>query len=84
MVAESLNFELPIADLDGQVRIDAQVAVSGHENDVGGPWKAFATTSVVFAAAAESDRLAAADFRHVERAASTLNGHLRRIAAGGS
>ena len=46
--AESLNFELPTADLDLQVQIEARVAVSGHENDVGGPWKAFATTSVVF------------------------------------
>ena len=48
MVAESLNFELLTADLDGEVRIEAQVSVSGHENDVGGPWKAFGTTSVIF------------------------------------
>jgi hypothetical protein len=30
------------------VRIDAQVWVDGHEADFGGPWKAFASTTVAF------------------------------------
>jgi hypothetical protein len=44
----SLTVELPYAELDGQVRLEAQVAVAGHEGDPGGPWKALGSTSVVF------------------------------------
>jgi hypothetical protein len=44
----SLTIELPVADLEGPVRIDASVAVAGHENDVGGPWKAVGSATVVF------------------------------------
>lgn len=45
----SFNVELlPTSDLAGPVRIDALVWVDGHETDVGGPWKAFASTSVTF------------------------------------
>lgn len=44
----SLNFELPVARLTGSVRLDVRVAVQGHEADVGGPWTAFATTTVDF------------------------------------
>jgi hypothetical protein len=46
--AHSVTIELPPAELNGQVRIDAQVAVPGHEMDVGGPWKAFASITVTF------------------------------------
>ena len=46
--AHSLDIELPLAELRGAVRLEARVAVAGHENDVGGPWTAFATTTVTF------------------------------------
>ena len=44
----SLNVELPFSELVGDVRLEAWVAVAGHENDIGGPYKAFATTTVTF------------------------------------
>jgi hypothetical protein len=44
----SFDVELPIAELDGQVRIEAQVWVAGHEADVGGPWRASTSTTVDF------------------------------------
>ncbi len=46
--AHSLNVELPLSELFGDVRLEAQVAVAGHENDVGGPYKATASTTVTF------------------------------------
>jgi hypothetical protein len=44
----SFTVELPRDELDGPVRLEARIAVAGHENDVGGPWKASGSTSVVF------------------------------------
>jgi len=46
--AHSLNVELPTSELFGDVRLEAQVAVAGHENDFGGPYKAIASTTVTF------------------------------------
>jgi hypothetical protein len=46
--AHSVNVELPLAELVGDVRLEAQVAVAGHESDVGGPYKATASVTVKF------------------------------------
>jgi hypothetical protein len=46
--AHSLNVELPTSELFGDVRLEAQVAVAGHESDVGGPYKATLSTTVAF------------------------------------
>ena len=46
----SLNFELPLNQLSGTVRIEARVFVAGHQGDVGGPWVDFSTTTVAFQA----------------------------------
>jgi IPT/TIG domain len=44
----TLNFELPVNRLSGSVRVDVRVWVGGHENDVGGPWRASGMTTVSF------------------------------------
>lgn len=48
VAGDALMFELPLPDTSGQVRIEARVAVAGHESDIGGPWKASASTTVTF------------------------------------
>jgi hypothetical protein len=48
LFSHSLNFELPLAQVSGNVRIDARVWVVGHEQDVGGPWRAFRSLTVTF------------------------------------
>lgn len=44
----SLNFELPLAACTGQVRLDVRVAAKDHEQDFGGPFVAFGSTTVTF------------------------------------
>jgi hypothetical protein len=44
----SFTVELPLEELDGQVRVEAQVWVPGHEADPVGRWRAVGSTTVTF------------------------------------
>jgi hypothetical protein len=44
----SFTVELPLEELDGQVRVEAQVWMLGHEADHSGPWNALGSTTVTF------------------------------------
>jgi len=44
----SLNFEIPLNLVSNIIRVEAKVVVRGHENDLGGPWRASGNTTVIF------------------------------------
>ena len=50
-LGSSLNFELPLGQLNGSRRLDVTVFVSGHENDPEPGWKATGSVTVNFLAA---------------------------------
>ncbi len=80
--AHSLDVELPLSELFGEVRLEAQVAVAGHENDAGGPYKATASTTVTFSLAARAVRRADAGRRPAEWGRGADSPRLQRLAAG--